>query len=121
MTNVLKSGSLKLLEPSGFLMGLCRDYFAALIGIDIEGVFRFLADHHELHHGEETKLDVSKIKTCTCVPYTRIRCLNHPGVPFIVSPSTANFCAFLMVAPECGGSSGHDKRGTFYLSILSLL
>jgi len=36
--NVLKSGSLNLLKPFGPLTGLYRDCFAALIGIDIEGI-----------------------------------------------------------------------------------
>jgi len=74
--------------------------------------------HDELHHGEEIKVGVTKIQTCTCVPY--FGRLSHSGVPFIVSPGTANFCAFAMIAPETRGSSRHDKRSTFYLSILSL-
>ena len=79
--------------------------------------FRFLDDRHELHHGKE-KSSVSMIQTCMCVPY--IVCLNNPCVPFIVSPSTATFYAFAWISPESRGSSGHDKRDTFYLSSLSL-
>ena len=40
--NVLKSGNFNLLETFGFLMGLYRDCFAALIGFDIEGVSDYL-------------------------------------------------------------------------------